>query len=98
MIWLPIIHYKIFGQSMSITLQNGQHILVNRCAFFFKQPQVGDIVAAKDPRDGKILIKRIAKKEKQKYFLMGDNPAHSTDSRTFGMIDRKNILGKVIFF
>lgn len=80
---------------MSPTLQPAQHVLVNRLAYLLKQPQIGDIVAAKDPRDGKVLIKRISREEKGRYFLMGDNPAHSTDSRTFGMIGKQNLLGKV---
>lgn len=30
------------------------------------------------------------------YFVMGDNRAHSTDSRDFGVIERWQLLGKVI--
>ena len=30
------------------------------------------------------------------YFLMGDNRNHSTDSRTFGAIDKNDVFGKVI--
>lgn len=29
------------------------------------------------------------------YFVMGDNRAHSTDSRDFGVIERWQLLGKV---
>ena len=91
----PFSQYKILGQSMSPTLKEGQRVFVNHLAYFFKKPQIGDLIAAKDPRDGKVLIKRISKKEKGKYFLLGDNPAHSTDSRTFGMIGKKDLLCKV---
>lgn len=31
------------------------------------------------------------------YFVAGDNPNSSTDSRTFGFMNKDNILGKVIF-
>jgi signal peptidase I len=31
------------------------------------------------------------------YFVEGDNPAVSIDSRTFGLISEKDILGKVLF-
>ena len=78
---------------MSPTLEPEDIVLVNR----FSTPKLGDIVAAKDPRDGKILIKRVSKIKNNKYFVTGDNKKKSTDSRTFGWIKKKDIIGKVIF-
>ena len=37
----------------------------------------------------------ILKIEKELYFLTGDNPSDSFDSRKIGFVDRKDILGKV---
>lgn len=97
----PIFKYKIVGTSMSPALQSGQIVLVNRLPYLFSKPKLSDIVALKDPRDGKILIKRISKidsaKQSLRYFVLGDNKKHSTDSRHFGWIRKKDIIGKVIF-
>jgi len=76
-------------------LKAGSNVLV--CKYFFSKPKIGDIVAARDPRDGKIIIKRVIKIENTKYHVEGDNRTASTDSRDFGLIDKNNIIGKVIF-
>ena len=81
---------------MEPALLTGDVVLVNRLAYLFKKPQIADIVALLDPRDGKILLKRIVKVEDKGYFVQGDNKNASTDSRHFGMIRASDILGKVI--
>lgn len=81
---------------MSPTLISGQIVVVNRLSYLFSKPKNGDIIAVKDPRDKKFLIKRITKISMDKYFVEGDNKKHSTDSRVFGMIGKQDIVGKVI--
>ena len=81
---------------MSPTIREGENVLVNRLAYVFQSPKVNDIIALFDPRDGKMLIKRIIKIEEKRYFVEGDNKNSSTDSRIFGMIERREIIGKVI--
>ncbi len=93
----PISKYQISGNSMYPALKNGDLALVNRYSYLFTSPRIGDVVAVKDPRDGKILIKRVAKIENEKYFVTGDNKAESTDSRKFGMLDKRSIIGRVVF-
>ncbi|HUQ84699.1 MAG TPA: nickel-type superoxide dismutase maturation protease [Candidatus Limnocylindrales bacterium] len=93
----PIANYAIKGNSMSPTLKPGQNVLVSRMSYLIAKPKIGDIIAVKDPGDGKTIIKRISEVKNNKYFVLGDNKEHSTDSRKFGMLDRQNIIGKVIF-
>jgi len=94
---LPLYKYQISGNSMTPALKNGQTIIVNRLSYLFNDPKKEDIIALKDPRDGKILIKRITKIAGREIFVQGDNKKASTDSRVFGMIDHNDIIGKVIF-
>ncbi len=81
---------------MAPTLTAGEYVLVNRAAYLFKKPRIGHVVALHDPRDGKVLIKRITQIKGQQYFIQGDNKLVSTDSRVFGLIGKKDIIGKAI--
>jgi len=82
---------------MEPSLPSGSMVLVNRIYYFLGSPKTGDIVAVKDPRDGKILIKRVNKLSGNKVFVLGDNEKQSTDSRKFGMIEISSIIGKVVY-
>jgi nickel-type superoxide dismutase maturation protease len=93
----PFYKYRISGISMSPTLLPGQIILINRLSYLFAKPQKGDVIAVTDPRDKKVLIKRITQIISNQYFVEGDNKKHSTDSRVFGMIRKQDIVGKVIY-
>ena len=81
---------------MTPTLMEGDIVFINRLAYLWHNPRIHDIVAVRDPRDGKIIIKRITQIEGKHYFVQGDNKQYSTDSREFGMIDRSDILGKML--
>ena len=61
---------------------------------YFILIKVNDVVIVKFKN--KILIKRVIKIKDKKYFLKGDNIKHSTDSRNFGLIQNKDIIGKMI--
>jgi len=90
-------NYKLFrveGDSMFPSLKNGDFVLINP-AF---EPQIGDIVLADHPFKKSVkIIKRIKEiNAEDRFFLIGDNPKESTDSRSFGTISRKDILGKIV--
>jgi phage repressor protein C with HTH and peptisase S24 domain len=68
------------------TLRAGQLVL-----FMARPAAVGDIVMVR--HDGLEKIKRIARLEHGRIYLLGDNPEVSTDSRNFGWIGQENIRG-----
>ena len=59
--------------------------------------RIGDVVVARRPdRPDLEIVKRIQAIDPQgAFFLAGDNPAASTDSRQFGPVIRRHILARV---
>ena len=92
----PIIIFKVEGRSMEPTYRLGSILIIINFKFY-QIIQKRDVIVLKDPRNNKLILKRINKIEDKKYFVLGDNKNESTDSRVFGYITRKNIIGKVIF-
>ncbi|MBC6420511.1 MAG: nickel-type superoxide dismutase maturation protease [Hormoscilla sp. SP5CHS1] len=72
-------------------------VLVNPRAYRSRLPRPGEIVVACHPaRPALRLIKRVAAVSGDRYCqLIGDNPAQSTDSRSFGAVSIDHILGRV---
>jgi nickel-type superoxide dismutase maturation protease len=84
--------YRVEGNSMLPTLQDGDEVLVKPSQSY----RIGDVIVAKHPFRKTPMIKRVTEiSTGGKLFLRGDNPAESSDSRTFGGIAEKDILGKV---
>ncbi|MEO0947503.1 MAG: nickel-type superoxide dismutase maturation protease [Cyanobacteria bacterium J06641_5] len=83
--------------SMLPTLEPGEEVLVDLGAYRQSLPRVGDIVVATPQvRPGLRAIKRVGEVLPDgQIFLLGDNPAESTDSRVFGAVAPKEILGRV---
>ena len=79
---------------MEPEFQDDDTVLVNRLSYFFKKPKIGDVVVLKKE---KYIIKRIKKVKDDKVFVEGDNKKESIDSRGFGWVDRKRIVGKVVY-
>ncbi len=130
--------FKIPSGSMLPTLLVGDHLLVNKFIYRFRDPRRGDIVVFKFPQDRKTdFIKRVVAVEGEKVelkdrkvyidgrpidepyafyenpasldaeygptvvppgkvFVMGDNRDNSYDSRFWGPVDRKDVVGKAM--
>jgi len=80
---------------MEPQIKDGEQILVSNIPYLFKKPIVNDIVAIRFKN--KILVKRIFRIIKNKYYVRGDNKSDSLDSRKFGFIKKDNLMGKVIY-
>jgi nickel-type superoxide dismutase maturation protease len=95
----PLRRVAVHGDSMRPLLEPGDRLLVARHPWW--RPRSGDVVAVVDPRDGeRILVKRVEGVDTSGDGLVtvvGDNPAASTDSRTFGAVDPRLVLGRAVY-
>ena len=86
--------FKIVGHSMSPAFPENCNVLASSLPFLFANPKTGDVVVIN--KSGRVYIKRIKEIKEGKYFLLGDNKSDSLDSKSFGLVNRNQILGKVI--
>ena len=85
---------QVRGRSMLPTLRPGDRLIVVRS---HRHPRVGEVVLALDPRDaGRELVKRVAAVGPDGVTLHGDNPAFSTDGRTFGSLPPSAVRWRVV--
>ena len=79
---------------MSPNLKEGDHVLVIKIVNHAIRPS--SVIVFKRRGQSHLEIKRIKRIEKDKIFVIGDNDTHSFDSRHYGPIDRKAIVGIAI--
>ena len=76
---------------MAPALPDGSSVLVAK-----RPPVQGDVVVARLPADGQIVVKRVSRVDSDgRLFLRGDGEI-STDSRDYGAISSEHILGVVV--
>jgi len=87
------IAFLVQGDSMAPALSDGDTVLIDPRAAI----AVGDIVLADHPYKSSVtILKRVSGIETDgRVSLIGDNDTESTDSRTFGPISIKSIVGRV---
>lgn len=83
----------VTGKSMEPTLVEGQLLSCNKSRKAIRNIKIGDIIVCK--HDSKLIIKRVTRLFEKAYFVVGDNKAHSTDSRAYGAISRKDVIGVI---
>jgi inner membrane protease subunit 1 len=102
----PLRRVEVRGESMAPDLLPGDRLLVTPLARLGS----GDVVALRDPRQpGRVLVKRVAAGPRgsvtcdgavltagEGWVVLGDNLPASTDSRSFGPVPTRLLLGRCV--
>jgi signal peptidase I len=98
---------EVKGRSMEPTLHDKDLIFIK---LLYRNPKKGDVVVLED-NDGYTVVKRVALVpgdlddvsprptvllHQDEYVVLGDNPNESSDSRHYGPVNRKQLIGIVI--
>ena len=85
------------GRSMLPTFEPGDRLLVVRIPRRWPL-RCGDVVAVPDPRmPDRLLVKRVEGVSSGLVTVAGDNASESTDSRSFGPVDRAQVWGRACY-
>jgi nickel-type superoxide dismutase maturation protease len=92
---LPLRRFVVQDTSMQPLLQPGDRLLV----FQWARPVAGNLVVLVEPdRHLTFAVKRLARVEANGgLVVMGDNPNVSRDSRDFGPVPRRLVVGTVVY-
>ncbi|HEY8768063.1 MAG TPA: signal peptidase I [Dehalococcoidia bacterium] len=93
------------GRSMAPALLPGERLLFDRLAYVRNRPRAGDVVWVAHPLRPELrMVKRLAGVPgdtiggrtlgRGDYWVLGDNADESTDSREFGPVRRRDLLGR----
>ena len=87
----------VVGNSMYPTYKDGEHLI--SIPVSFKKIKEGDVLIFRTPYNEKrVVIKRVALKctKTKELFFLGDNLDDSYDSRNYGFVPYKFVLGKLV--
>lgn len=86
----------VAGGSMEPTLQDGDWLLAVRVRDGVAV-RAGEVVLVEHPtRDGLLLVKRALRRTAEGWWVEGDNPDASDDSRTFGVVPDARVRARVL--
>jgi len=88
---------KVSGHSLSPDFEEGDFVVTVKIPLFLRFLKRGDIVVFTQPLYG-TLIKRVewVDTAREQVFVVGSH-AHSVDSRQFGPVPGRSLIGKVIW-
>ncbi len=96
MISKEALQVRVRGNSMAPLYLEGDILEVDPYAYERIAPQVGDKVLVEHPyRRNHLLVKEIRTVTPDKVFIRGINADESTDSRSFGMLSKNRLKGKI---
>ena len=91
---LPLTRVRIVGPSMEPALANGEWWVVRRTG----SVGPGDMVLMVHPkRPDFLMVKRISHWVPEGWWVLGDNPVASEDSRSFGAVAPEAVVGRLWF-
>lgn len=86
---------KVTGESLTPIVEEGDFVLVLKIPFFFLRS--GDIIVFRHESHGMMIkLVEVVSRNEGTVFAVGIHPL-STDSRAFGPVPKKDIIGKVIW-
>ncbi|HEY4515079.1 MAG TPA: signal peptidase I [Candidatus Paceibacterota bacterium] len=99
--------FVVSGASMVPTFENGDYLIVDELTYQFRDPRKNEVLIFRYPKDpSKYYIKRIIglpgetinglKLGIDEYYVEGDNRGASSDSRSWGPVAKKLVVGRPI--
>ena len=85
---------RVQGESMAPSYHSGDLVLIRKAR---KVKRNNIVIAHRPDQEDLLIIKRVITITNNGYWLQGDNPEFSDDSRLFGEVSKELIKGIVLF-